>query len=112
MKQKLIKNGLILGIAIIISIIFTVAVAGFGWSFKTFSDMLTYAGIVVMGFGAYTASNMSNLFSGVKRNLNERYSPEEKKKKEEIAKAKLIDGWMMLATGAIILVLSVLVVKI
>ncbi|MBI9011204.1 MAG: hypothetical protein JEZ08_03170 [Clostridiales bacterium] len=112
MKQKLMKNGLILSIAIIISVIFTVAVAGFGWSFKTFSDMLTYAGIVVMGYGAYTASNMSNLFSGMKRNMNERYSKEEKKEKEDIAKAKLVDGWLMLATGAIIMILSVLVVRI
>jgi len=112
MKQKLMKNGLILSIAIIISVIFTVAVAGFGWSFKTFSDMLTYAGIVVMGYGAYTASNMSNLFSGMKRNMNERYSPEEKKEKEKIAKAKLVDGWLMLANGAIILILSILVIRI
>lgn len=112
MKQKLMKNGLVLSIAIIISIILTVAVAGFGWSFKTFSDMLTYAGIVVMGYGAYTASNMSNLFSGMKRNMNERYSPEEKKEKEDIAKAKLVDGWLMLANGAIILILSILVVRI
>ena len=112
MKQKLMKNGLILGIAIIISVIMTVAVAGFGWSFKTFSDMLTYAGVVVMGYGAYTASNMSNLFSGMKRNMNERFSPEEKKEKEDIAKAKLVDGWLMLANGVIILILSVLVVRI
>lgn len=112
MKQKLMKNGLILSIAIIISIILTVAVAGFGWSFRTFSDMLTYAGIVVMGYGAYTASNMSNLFSSMKRNMNERYSPEEKKEKEDITKSKLVDGWLMLATGAIIMILSILVVRI
>lgn len=112
MKQKLVKNGMILGTAIIISIIFTLAVTGFSWSFKSFSDMLTYSGVVVLGYGAYVASNMSNMFSRFKPNLNERYSPDEKLEKENLLKVKLTDGWMILATGTVIIILSILVVKI
>jgi len=112
MKEKIIKNSLIFASAIIVSIILTIAVAGFGWSFRTFSDMLSYSAIVVLGYGAYTASNMSNLFTGMKRNLNERYSSDEKKAKDDLAKAKLIDGWMMIGTGGILLVLSMIAIRV
>ncbi len=112
MKDKLIKNGIIFGVAVVVSIIFTLAVTGFGWSFRTFSDMLTYSGIVIFAYGAYVAANLSNMFSGFKRNLNERYSPEEKEEKIRVANAKLLDGWFMVATGTILFVISMLVVRI
>jgi len=112
MKEKLIKNGIIFGVAVVISVILTLAVTGFSWSFRTFSDMLTYSGIVIFAYGAYVAANLSNMFSGLKKNLNERYSPEEKKEKERVANSKLVDGWLMVATGAILFAISVLVVRI
>lgn len=111
MKEKLIKNGIIFCVAVIVSVVLTLAVTGFSWSFRTFSDMLTYSGIVVFAYGAYVAANLSNMFSGLKKNLNERYSPEEKKEKERLANSKLVDGWLMVATGAILFAISVLVVR-
>ncbi len=111
MKQRLKKNGIILISAIGISILLTFVTNGFAWSFRIFSDMLTYTGVSVMTYGAYVASNMSNMFSGLKKDMNTRYSPEEKAEKNRIVKVKLTDGWMMLATGTIVVALSVIVVR-
>jgi len=112
MKELLKKNGIIFGIAILAAIILTLAVTSFEWSFKTFSDMLSYVGIAVMLYGAFVASNVSGLFKSAKRNLNARYSPEEKAENDKKIKAKLINGWFTIFVGGVIVVLSIAAIRV
>jgi hypothetical protein len=111
MKAKLKKNGIFLGVSIVAAIIMTLLVTGFSWSFKTFSDVLSYAGFLVFAIGAVTAANMSNWFSGRKSKLNDRYSPEDKAKREIRYGEKILDGWMTIGTAGMIILLSMLAVR-
>jgi len=111
MKAKLKKNGIFLGASIVVSIIMTLVVTGFSWSFKTFSDMLSYAGFIVFVIGAFTAANMSNWFSGRKSKLNDRYSPEDKAKREKRYGEKILDGWFTIGVAGLIILLSMLAVR-
>lgn len=109
MKKRLKKNGIILVSGLIVSIVLTFF---FGWSMQMLSNMLTYTGVLIMAYGAYDAANFKGFFSGLKKDINKRYSPDDKDKKERELNKHLIDGWLTLATGIILLGLSVLVVKI
>lgn len=111
MNQKLKKNLIFLGIAIGASMILTLVITGFSWSFSVFSDMLSYAGFLVFIIGAITASNMSNWFSGRKHKINDRYSPEDKEKREKRYSQKLIDGWITIGSAAVIILLSMIAVR-
>ena len=108
MKKRLKKNGIILISGLVLSVALTFF---FGWSMTMLSNMLTYTGVGIMAYGAYDAANFKGFFSGLKKDINKRYSPDEKDKKEKELNKHLIEGWLTLATGAILLGLSVLVVR-
>ena len=79
MKKLLVKNGIMILVSLFVSAILALAIGGFSWSVKRYSELLAYAGIAVAMYGSYTAANVSGLFSGMKKDINKRYSPEEKK---------------------------------
>jgi len=107
MKAQLKKNLIIFVVALVLSAIFALVL---GWSKITFSDSLTVAGIMVMSYGAFVASNISNRMSRKER-LSKSISPDIKEKKERTFTANLISGWITFAVGAAILGLSVLVLR-
>lgn len=108
MKNKLLKNGMVLAGGFVLAIVLTIV---FGWSMKTLSDMLTYCGVAIMAYGAYVASNIASLFSNVKTDINARYSPDQKKDREDLFKKRLIDGWLYLGTGAVLVAVSIIVIR-
>lgn len=111
MKKALMKNGIIILVSILVSVVLALAVGGFSWSFKRFSEMLAYSGIAVALYGSFIASNMSGMFTAKKKNINQRYSPEEKKEKERLTIHKLAEGWFTIFAAGIIIVVSILVYR-
>lgn len=116
MIEKLKRNGLILVGGFVVSIILTLINGVIGdqetlWDFKTWSNMLTYTGVAILAYGSYLAANFSNMFKK-KKSINERYSPEEKEEKEEAFTQNLVKGWMAIGVGAILIILSIFVIRI
>ncbi len=104
-----VKNAVLFGIVIILSVVLTIIVTGFSWSFTMFSNILTYLGIAVIAHGTYIASNMSKLFE--KKDLNKKYVKENDEKYNEKIKKKLKIGWVYILTGVLLLIVSVIAIK-
>ncbi|MCH4889937.1 hypothetical protein EZV73_20320 [Acidaminobacter sp. JC074] len=107
MKRHLIKNGIILGVSLVIALIITLVM---GWSMTTLSNSLTGVGLIVLAYGAAVASNIGSRGSRKERQ-QERNIPGKREEREKQYTANLISGWLTFATGGIIIALSVLVTR-